>query len=94
MGFLEDRAGLNGKVALIAGGGGGLGRAIALDYARAGMHLVLCDKNEELSTRPSPTSPRSREAPLAALHRRARRRRVHARRSTTASTASVGSTCS
>ena len=37
MGYLEDRAGLTGKVALIAGGGGGLGRAIALDYARAGM---------------------------------------------------------
>ena len=48
MGYLEDRAGLTGKVALIAGGGGGLGRAIALDYARAGMKLVLCDKNEEL----------------------------------------------
>jgi 3-oxoacyl-[acyl-carrier protein] reductase len=48
MGFLEERAGLTGKVALIAGGGGGLGRAVALDYARAGMHLVVCDKNEEL----------------------------------------------
>ena len=30
------------------GGGGGLGRAIALDYAWAGMRLLLCDKNEEL----------------------------------------------
>ena len=48
MGFLEDRAGLTGKVALIAGGGGGLGRAIALDYARAAMHLVLWDKNPDL----------------------------------------------
>ena len=48
MGWLEERAGLAGKVAFIAGGGGGLGRAIALDYARAGMRLLLCDKNEEL----------------------------------------------
>jgi NAD(P)-dependent dehydrogenase (short-subunit alcohol dehydrogenase family) len=48
MGFLEDRAGLHDKVALVAGGGGGLGRAVAVDFARAGMHLVLLDKNEEL----------------------------------------------
>ena len=68
MGFLEDRAGLTGKVALIAGGGGGLGRAIALDYARAGMHLVLCDKNEELlGQHGRATSATSREEPLAAL---------------------------
>jgi 3-oxoacyl-[acyl-carrier protein] reductase len=51
MGWLEARAGLTGKVAFIAGGGGGLGRAIALDYARAGMRLLLCDKNEELLER-------------------------------------------
>jgi NAD(P)-dependent dehydrogenase (short-subunit alcohol dehydrogenase family) len=48
MGHLEDRAGLQGKVALVAGGGGGLGRAVADDFARAGMHLVLLDRNEEL----------------------------------------------
>ena len=48
MGHLEDRAGLQGKVALIAGGGGGLGRAVAVDFAKAGMHLVLLDKNDEL----------------------------------------------
>lgn len=35
-------------MALIAGGGGGLGRAVAVDFAQAGMHLVLLDKNEEL----------------------------------------------
>jgi 3-oxoacyl-[acyl-carrier protein] reductase len=68
MGFLEDRAGLAGKVALIAGGGGGLGRAIALDYARAGMKLVLCDKNEELlNTTVADVTAAANEAPLAVL---------------------------
>ena len=68
MGFLEDRAGLTGKVALIAGGGGGLGRAIALDFARAGMKLVLCDKNEEFLDRTvADVTGLSNEAPLAAL---------------------------
>jgi 3-oxoacyl-[acyl-carrier protein] reductase len=45
--FLDDRAALSGKVALVAGGGGGLGRAVALDFARAGMHLALCDRDAE-----------------------------------------------
>ena len=67
MGFLEDRAGLTGKVALIAGGGGGLGRAVALDYARAGMHLVLCDKNEELLDKTVRGISEVAEEPLAAL---------------------------
>ena len=67
MGYLEDRAGLTGKVALIAGGGGGLGRAIALDYARAGMKLVLCDKNEELLDKTVADVTEAGEAPLAAL---------------------------
>jgi 3-oxoacyl-[acyl-carrier protein] reductase len=67
MGFLEDRAGLTGKVALIAGGGGGLGRAIALDYARAGMHLVVCDKNEELLDKTVRDISEVADAPLSAL---------------------------
>ena len=45
--FLDERAALAGKVALVAGGGGGLGRAVALDFARAGMHLALCDRNAD-----------------------------------------------
>jgi NAD(P)-dependent dehydrogenase (short-subunit alcohol dehydrogenase family) len=45
--FLEERAALSGKVALVAGGGGGLGRAVALDFARAGMHLALCDRDAD-----------------------------------------------
>jgi len=67
MGFLEERAGLTGKVALIAGGGGGLGRAVALDYARAGMHLVVCDKNEELLDQTEREISDFAEQPLTAL---------------------------
>jgi 3-oxoacyl-[acyl-carrier protein] reductase len=47
VGFLEDRAALVGKVAVIAGGGGGLGQAVTLDFARAGMDLALCDRDAE-----------------------------------------------
>ena len=35
MGYLEDRAGLAGKVAVVTGGAGGLGWPIARDFARA-----------------------------------------------------------
>lgn len=47
MGHLEQRAGLDGRVGIIAGGGGGLGRACALDLGRAGVRLGLCDRNAE-----------------------------------------------
>jgi|GEM_PF-7347 len=43
MGILDERARLTGKVAAVAGGGGGLGRAITLDLAAAGVHLSVCD---------------------------------------------------
>jgi 3-oxoacyl-[acyl-carrier protein] reductase len=66
MGFLEERAALDGKVALIAGGGGGLGSAIAFDYARAGMHLILCDKNAELLDATAATIAETTEAPFTA----------------------------
>ena len=48
--YLERRLNVKGKVAVIAGGGGGLGRAIAIEFARAGMHLALADRNEMLLT--------------------------------------------
>jgi 3-oxoacyl-[acyl-carrier protein] reductase len=38
---------LDGKVALITGAAGGLGKAIARAFAKAGARLVLCDINEE-----------------------------------------------
>jgi 3-oxoacyl-[acyl-carrier protein] reductase len=66
MGFLETRAALDGKVALIAGGGGGLGKAIALDFARAGMHLIVCDKNAEFLDATAATIAETAEAPFTA----------------------------
>ncbi len=35
---------LKGKVAIVTGAGGGIGRAIALAYASVGAHLVIADK--------------------------------------------------
>jgi NAD(P)-dependent dehydrogenase (short-subunit alcohol dehydrogenase family) len=43
--YLDDRADLAGRVAVIVGGGGGLGRACAIDLAGAGMRLALCDRD-------------------------------------------------
>jgi 3-oxoacyl-[acyl-carrier protein] reductase len=47
MGFLEERLKLDGKVAAIVGGAGGLGEACALDLAGAGVSLGICDKDQE-----------------------------------------------
>lgn len=38
---------LNGKVVLISGSGGGMGRAAALEFARFGATVVGCDLNEK-----------------------------------------------
>ena len=46
MGYLEDRAGLAGKVAVITGGAGGLGWPITRDFAKAGMHVAVCDRDQ------------------------------------------------
>jgi 3-oxoacyl-[acyl-carrier protein] reductase len=46
MGFLDERANLEGKHALVMGGGGGLGRAAVLDLARAGVQVSFCDRDE------------------------------------------------
>ena len=43
MGYIEARANLAGKVAAIVGGGGGIGAAISLALARAGVDLAVCD---------------------------------------------------
>ena len=38
---------LEGKSALITGGGGGIGRATALAFAREGARLAIADFNEQ-----------------------------------------------
>ncbi|SVE41854.1 uncharacterized protein METZ01_LOCUS494708, partial [marine metagenome] len=38
---------LKDKVAVITGGGGGIGRALALAFAAEGMHIALADVEEE-----------------------------------------------
>lgn len=43
--YLDDRADLSGRVAVVVGGGGGIGRACAIDLAGAGMRLALCDRD-------------------------------------------------
>ena len=45
MGHLEQRLGLTGKVAVVAGGAGGLGRACVDELAAAGMDLVVGDRD-------------------------------------------------
>lgn len=47
MGYIEDMADLRGKVAIVVGGGGGLGRAATLGLARAGVNLAICDRDGE-----------------------------------------------
>jgi len=42
-GILERRANLQGKVATVLGGGGGIGRGASLALAEAGVDLALCD---------------------------------------------------
>lgn len=48
MHFLEQRLGVKGRVAVIAGGAGGLGRACTLELGRAGMKIAVCDRNADL----------------------------------------------
>jgi 3-oxoacyl-[acyl-carrier protein] reductase len=47
MSYLDERADLGGRVAIVVGGGGGLGRACAVDLGGAGMRLALCDKDAD-----------------------------------------------
>ena len=43
--LLSERAGLSGKIALIIGGAGGLGRAATVDLARAGVRVAVGDRD-------------------------------------------------
>jgi len=46
-GFLDGRAKLGGKTAVVVGGGGGIGRAVSLGLAGAGVDLAICDIDGE-----------------------------------------------
>lgn len=45
--MIENAVGLHGKVAVVTGAGGGIGRAIALGLGRAGAHVVLASRRLE-----------------------------------------------
>ncbi|NUU21568.1 MAG: SDR family oxidoreductase [Streptomycetaceae bacterium] len=47
MGWFEERAGLDGTVAVVTGGAGGLGRAIVLDLAANGVRPAVLDVDAE-----------------------------------------------
>lgn len=46
MGYIDERAGLAGKVAAVIGGGGGIGAGVSLALAHAGVDLALMDIDE------------------------------------------------
>jgi NAD(P)-dependent dehydrogenase (short-subunit alcohol dehydrogenase family) len=45
--YLTERAGLDGKTAVVTGGAGGLGWPISRDLARAGVHVAVCDRDAD-----------------------------------------------
>ena len=47
MSMLEANAGLAGKNAVLVGGAAGIGRAIALKLAEAGVNIASCDVDEQ-----------------------------------------------
>jgi 3-oxoacyl-[acyl-carrier protein] reductase len=65
---LTERAGLEGKVAVVTGGAGGLGWPIARDLARAGVHVAICDRDPDAV---AGVTPLLAELPVTTLIRQA-----------------------
>lgn len=45
---MSDWLGLSGRTAVITGAGGGIGRAVTIELAKAGMNVVVLDRSQEL----------------------------------------------
>ena len=49
-GYFDRLANIRGKVAVLVGGGDGVGRGVSLALAEAGCHLAICDREESGTT--------------------------------------------
>jgi NAD(P)-dependent dehydrogenase (short-subunit alcohol dehydrogenase family) len=66
--YLTERAGLEGKVAVVTGGAGGLGWPIARDLALAGVDVAVCDRDPDAV---ADVTPRLNALPVRTLVRHA-----------------------